>query len=144
MKQLIKTFMFAVALFAGCSNGSELPSNSNAVVRFSGLSKSYKVDDKITFLVQTTSEHPQKFTCSVEQLIAGEWREVAASVFASDPMKAVRVVQLKPYASVPIEWDSAHPPSPVGDYRFRIDLYGEVGAAPAVSIHSTSFNLLPK
>jgi len=129
MRSLTVTCVMAAALMMGCSSGAQSLPRSADAVQFLGLKEFYAPGERISF--------------GVEQRIDGEWREVVLSVFATDPTKAARLVQLDPHASVPIDWDPAHDKAgaPIGEYRFRIDLYGESKLEPVASAYSSSFNL---
>ena len=143
MRSLTVTCVMAAALMMGCSSGAQSLPRSADAVQFLGLKEFYAPGERISFQAKSNASSPQQFTCGVEQRIDGEWREVVLSVFATDPTKAARLVQLDPHASVPIDWDPAHDKAgaPIGEYRFRIDLYGESKLEPVASAYSSSFNL---
>jgi hypothetical protein len=138
----------AVVFGAACSSHAQSQTTyaSAGPLALSGLKDVYHAGEKVAFKVESTSDVAQRFTCSVEQRVGGAWSEVLLSIFPDDPMKAARVITLRPHESLPFEWDPRRKSpngsvSTTGEYRLRLDLRVPSNPTPTSSIYSAAFRL---
>jgi len=116
---------------------------------FEGLRNEYRQDEILTFAVRSSAAQPILFSCSVEWLDKGQWREVVTSIHKPLGKEAL-LYPLSPSARIPLRFKPPYIKSErawllsPGSYRFRLDVFETNTQKQLGSVASSPFKILAR
>ena len=92
-------FLIALIILLALVFPTIVYSDSNNLGKITGLKESFKLSEKVSFKVESSSQEDQNFICNIEKLIDSEWHEILYDCEANSPMKGTRLYSLASQAS---------------------------------------------